>query len=283
MADVVVFQSSHSRAGVVCDAMLRGIKKCRLDKVRLWNECEYGGEPISDIAVFYGASGKLRDVMRDYIAAGRKAIYIDLGYWGRHAGGRRQGFHKIIVNGRHPTAYYQNIKHTPDRWKRFNFPISQWVTRPGGAVLVAGTSAKGANFEGFEYMEWEKKTIDRLKKITSRRIIYRPKPTCPLACPIAGVSYSPPGESLHNALSKAAVVVSHHSNTNIEAILAGICSWTQEGVAIDQSQNDLDKVEELIQRRDRLQWVSDIAYTQWNVQEMTEGKPWSWLKNEGLI
>lgn len=283
MAEVTVFQSHTSRSRVVCDAMMRGIRRCGLDRVSLLLEHEYSGAPVSDVAVFYGASGRLREVMDDYINAGKKALYIDLGYWGRHHGGRRQGYHKIVLNGRHPTPYYRRIKHSTDRWSKFGIKVQPWKSRPGGAVLIAGISAKGARFEGFEPMEWERAAIGSIRCVTDRPIIYRPKPTCKEAMPIAGVGYSPPGEMLDVALSKTAVVVSHHSNTNIEAILSGVCSCTSEGVAVDQSQADLSRIEDFVKREDREQWVADIAYTQWNVAEMCAGKPWVWLKNEGLI
>lgn len=283
MADVIVFQSHTSRSRVVCDAMMRGIRHCGLDRVSLLMEHEYSGAPMSDIAVFYGASGRLREVMDDYTHANKMALYIDLGYWGRHLGGRRQGYHKVVLNGRHPTPYYRRIKHAMDRWHKFGLKIQPWKARPGGAVLVAGMSAKGSRFEGFEPMGWERAAINLIRHVTDRPIIYRPKPTCKEAMPILGVGYSPPGETLDTVLAKTAVVVSHHSNTNIEAILAGVCSFTEAGVAVDQSQTDLNKIEDFVKLKDREQWVADIAYTQWNVAEMCEGKPWTWLKNEGFI
>lgn len=283
MAHVLVFQSNHSRARVLCNAMVHGIKRCNLDKVDHVLDADYRGDPVADIALFYGASGKLKQIMHDYIAAGKKALYMDLGYWGRHAGGRRQGFHKIVVNSRHPTSYYRTYKHSPDRWRKFQIPVKPWQNRSDGVILIAGISAKGARFEGFEPLEWERNAIKRIRASTDRPIIYRPKPTCPNACPIVGVGYSPPSERLDAVMAKTAIVVSHHSNTNIEAILSGICSLTDEGVAVDQSQTDFSKIEKLVQRDDRAQWAADIAYCQWNVAEMALGSPWAHLKNEGLI
>lgn len=283
MAHVIVYQSYHARARTLCNAMVMGIRRCGLDKVDHVLDSDYRGQVAADVALFYGAAGKLKTVMSDYIAAGKKALYMDLGYWGRHAGGRRQGFHKIVVNGRHPTPYYQDLVHAKDRFKKFALHIAPWKARPDGHILIAGISAKGARFEGFEPLQWERNAIAQIRAATDRKIVYRPKPTCPYACPIEGVAYSPPGEPLDLVMAKTAVVVSHHSNTNIEAILRGVASCTHEGVAVDQSQTEFAKIEHLVQRDDREQWAANIAYTQWNVAEMTEGAPWRYLKNEGLI
>lgn len=283
MAHVIVYQSTHGRAQVLCNAMVQGIKKLGLDKVDHVGDTDYRGKPDADVALFYGAAGKLKDVMQDYIAAGKKALYMDLGYWGRHEGGRRQGFHKIIVNGRHATPYYQATKHSPDRFKKFHIGIAPWKSRPDGAILIAGISAKGARYEGFEPLQWERNAIAQIKRVTARNIIYRPKPTCPMACPLPGVGYSPPGEPLELVMAKTAIVVSHHSNTNIDAILQGICSCTHEGVATDFSQTEFSKIEDLVQGDGREQWAADIAYTQWQVPEMVLGLPWAHLKHEGLI
>jgi hypothetical protein len=284
MAHVIVYQSYHARSRVISAAMMAGIRRLGLDKVQHLLDSDYRGTPDADVAVFYGVAGKLKQVMEDYIAAGKKALYIDLGYWGRHMGGRRQGFHKIVLNGRHPTPYYRNLLHAKDRWKKFGLGIAAWKKpTPDKAILVAGISAKGARFEGFEPLTWEANAISQIRKVTDRRIIYRPKPTCPFATPIRGVDYSPPGEPLDLVLAKTACVVSHHSNTNIESLLRGIPSYTQEGVAIDQSQTDFSKIEEFVMRDDREQWCADIAYTQWSVAEMAQGLPWLRMKDENLI
>lgn len=283
MAHVIIYQSHNPRARVVCAAMMQGIRKCGWDKVDHIIDSQYNGDPGADVAVFYGAAGKLRTIMNDYINAGKLAFYIDLGYWGRHTGGRRQGYHKIVLNGRHPTPYYKKMVHSKDRFKLFGLNISPWKKRPDGAIMIAGISAKGARFEGFESLQWERNAIERIRRVTDRRIIYRPKPTDGSAQPIPGVDYSPPGEPLDLVMAKTAIVVSHHSNTNIEAILQGICSLTNEGVAIDQSQTDFNKIEHLVQRDDRAQWAADIAYTQWSVKEMWDGLPWRHFKTEDMI
>lgn len=285
MAHVIIYQSFHNRARILCQAMMAGIKKCGLDKVDQLLDSDYHGKPSADIALFYGAAGKLKQVMQDYIKAGKKALYMDLGYFGRHHGGRRHGFHKIVVNGRHPTPYYRKLVHHKARFDFFNIKVRPWQKSKDGAVLIAGISHKGSRFEGYEPLSWERNAIKRIRAVTDRPIIYRPKPTCPHAAPldIPGIGYSRPGESLDIVLAKSACVVSHHSNTNIDAILRGIPSLTHEGVAVDQSQTDFSKIEDFVMRDDREQWARDIAWTQWNVAEMYEGAPWRYLKDEGLI
>jgi hypothetical protein len=261
--------------------MQEGILRLTRDRVELRSESSYL-KPIADVAVFYGMSGKLRAVLRDYREAGRKAVHIDLGYWGRHQGGRRAGYHKVTINDRHPTAYFQNQRHTLDRFEHFKIPILPW-RKDGKNILVAGISAKGSIFEGWAPMGWERDAIDALKKITKRPIMYRSKPSDKQARPIPGVLYSPPAQPLADALANAYCVVAHHSNVVVDGLLAGIPGFTMEGVAAPMCLQDLRKIEQPLYPDDRRQWAADVAWCQWNVAEMANGSCWKHLKNEGLV
>src|SRR5919108_6425052 len=101
-AQVVIYQiQGHGRSLNVCEAIEQGIIALGDYVSKRW-EHNYRGVGEEDVAVFYGLAGLLPKVFRDYPAAGKKAVYIDLGYWGRHHNGNRMGYHKFAINGRHP-------------------------------------------------------------------------------------------------------------------------------------------------------------------------------------
>src|SRR5688572_10852689 len=83
---------TQNRPKVVCQAIMEGIKK--LGDVVLVRSAVNYRERECDVAVFYGFVGTLPRIMEDYSRNG-SAVYIDLGYWGRHAGGRWAGYHKV--------------------------------------------------------------------------------------------------------------------------------------------------------------------------------------------
>ncbi len=234
--------------------------------------------------VFYGLEGNLPKIF-SYAADVSRAVYIDLGYWGRRDGGRYAGYHKITVNARHPVGYYRRPQHPADRFARFKIPITPWdVSWPcGGHILVAGMGAKGAAAEGYRPQEFERWAVDELRKHTSRPIVYRPKPSDPLASPIEGTTYSPKDIPLEQALQNCWAVVTHHSNVAVDALLAGIPCFCWGGVAREMSLQDLSRIEDPYLPDTRDMWARDIAYTQWNVAEMKSGEAWAYLRREQLV
>lgn len=282
MSVIIYEDRAKHRSHSVCHAMLAGIQAVG-DHVRLMPEAQYD-QPDADVAVFYGLSGKLRNVFHDYPAAGKIAVYADLGYWGRRAGsgiGRFRGYHKLAINSRHPTAYFRKFKHDCSRTTKFGLQIMPW--RKGTNVLIASMGAKAAHAEGFAPEAWERKAIDALKKVTDRPVIYRPKPSCPHAAPINGVGYSPPNQPLADVLQNCHAVVTHHSNVAVDSLLAGVPTFCWEGVAAPMSRQDLSEIESPLYPEDRQQWLNDVTWTQFCVDEMQNGMAWRHLKNEGLL
>lgn len=241
-----------------------------------------------DAHVFYGLEGNLPRIF-EYAAEVSRAVYIDLGYWGRRELGRYAGYHKLSVNARHPVSYYRRPQHDGERFERFDKDVIPWSMSRSpklertGHILIAGMGAKGAAAEGQAPQEWERWAIAEIRKYTDRAIVYRPKPSDPLASPIAGTRYSPKGHELAPELEDCWAVVTHHSNVAVDALLAGIPSFCWGGVAREMSLQDLSRIEDPYMPAGRYKWASDIAWTQWSVPEMKNGDAWAYLRTEGLI
>lgn len=236
--------------------------------------------------VFYGLEGHLPKIFRFAMEKSR-AVYVDLGYWGRREGGRYSGYHKVSINARHPSAYFREPQHNGRRFDRFKIRVRPWEesagARAGGHVLIAGMGAKGAAAEGYAPQVWERAAVAELKRYTSREIVYRPKPSDPLASPIAGTLYSPKDRTLEEELANCWAVVTHHSNVAVDALLAGIPCFCWGGVARSMSLQDLAHIEIPYLPNWRYQWACDIAWQQWSIEEMRRGDPWAYLRGEGLV
>ena len=272
----------HKRSTDCCLAMMSGIRAVG-DRPRLLMENTYT-EPAHDVAVFYGYNMTLQKVRADYMAAGRKIVYIDLGYWGREG---RRGHHKIVVNDRHPTAYFQKRKHDGNRVAKLGIVVQPWQTG-GKHILLAGMGSKAATAEGVPAESFEREAIRELKKYTDRPIVYRPKPSWLQARPIPGTSFDPPQNApshrhLVTALAGCHAVVTHHSNVAVDGLVAGIPAFCWKGVATAMAGQELSKIETPYRPDDREAWVNAISYCQWDLAEMHGGLPWKHLKNEGLI
>jgi len=137
------------------------VKFCYSDEYR---------EPDSHICAFYGYEKNMPGVMADYIAAGRKVVFLDLGYWGRARKSRLEGYHKVAINGRHPGDYLMDKNRDHDRLKKFGIKLRKWQD-PGNHILVAGMSGRAAESIGFQPEEWERWAIAEIQKHSNRPII----------------------------------------------------------------------------------------------------------------
>lgn len=267
---------------MICESLAEGIAKSG-DFPAIISERDYNPRQIEeyDCCAFYGLEGNNTQVFRDF-AAHSAAVYVDLGYWGRREGGRWSGYHKVVVNARHPNAYFRAVSHPADRLKRFHVEHRPW-RETGSHILLAGMGDKGSQAEGYQPEQWERWAIAEIRKYSKRPIIYRPKPSWKTAKPIAGTIYSEKKIEVETHFRDCWAIVTHHSNVAVDGLVAGIPAFCWGGVALEMSLQDLSRIESPYFPDGRAQWMADIAYTQWSIAEMRAGLPWQHLKREGLI
>lgn len=284
--EVAIYQiPGHPRSRILCMAMLAGIRKVG-DQPRVISSAFYQ-RPITPVCVFYGLTGNNGKLLRDFKKAKGAAVYMDLGYFGRHEGGRHAGYHKISVGDRHPLAYFQRRPHDPARWDHFGREVKPWRTADADApILLAGMGPKAASAAGFRQTnEWETEVVRILRQHTERPILYRPKPSWDHPRRIAGTEMLDADLSIEPQLAASHAIVSHHSNANVEALQLGTPSFCVGGLALPLSKRALSEIEAPLYPDDeaRLQWLADIAWTQFSVAEIAEGLAWRHLKDEGLV
>jgi len=264
---------------MISRAMAEGIARCGdVPVVRRSTDYE---QPNTDVAIFYGLAVGLGRILQDYRQSGRKAVYCDLGYWTRRIRSRHDGYHKLAVNDRHPTDYFMRKDHTTERFERHGVPILPYRAM-GRHILVAGMSAKAALAEQLKPNDWEERTIARLRELTNRPIIYRPKPNWTGASHISG-STMDRDTPLPVALRNCHAVVTHHSNVAIDALLAGVPVFCEKGAASILSSGDLSRINRPRLMPGRGRWAANLAWCQWNVREIKEGLAYQYLIDDGLI
>lgn len=280
MATVSVFYArGNRRSKVLAEASYTGIMKIG-DRPILRDSKTYTGVE-SDYAVFYGLSCGLAKIFADYKEQAT-AIYIDLGYWHRRIRTRYDGYHKVVVNSRHPTAYFQNCHHKTRRFRELGLIIRPWQKPNNGKILIASMSEKAAIAEGLAPFAWERQALSTVLERTNKQVVYRPKPNCPRARPLPG-SHFDKKTSLDTVLKACHAVVTRQSNTAVDALLRGVPVFCEHGVASVMGYNDLAMIESPRYPEDRQRWAEDIAWCQFTTAEIATGLPFSHLKNEGLI
>lgn len=230
-----------------------------------------------DAVVLFGVKARARfDAFR---AAGVNTIVLDKGYvrWRAEGPNKWCEFWRVAVNAHHPTRYLATMRSPSDRFDRLGLEMLPW--RPSGkAVIYAGSSAKYHSFNGLApATRYARKIVSRLRELTERPIIYRPKPSWHEAEPVRGAAYSRPPEHLSDLLPNAHALVTNGSNASFEAILAGVPTIVLgEAVSAPLSSDALEDIEtpRLADMEARLQWAADLAYCQWTLAELRSGEAW---------
>ncbi len=281
-----VLHAPQRRSTEIANAMLMGLRRigeaAELVPAEDYRRAEW------PVVTFYGLGGNLGRAFAHYSAnPNLTVVYVDLGYWQRKWPTFWEGHHKISVNSRHTTAYFQRVAHPRNRIEALRHtPIRPQPWRQptlSDPVLLAGMGDKAAAAEGMTPGTWERRAIKKLRRYTEREIIYRPKPSWKGAEQIPGALYSGPDEPLTPLLRRCHAVVTHHSNVAVDGLVEGVPAFTVKGVAMPLGLTDTAWIEQPYTGGDRDQWLADVAYCQWSVPEMRAGTPWLHLKSEGLV
>lgn len=267
MKTVAFYYDDKQRSRMLCSAVTGGYPHIHISPSAIY----HGGfaVPDHDVAIFYGLHGRLNEIRKAYMTAGRRTVLLDLGYWGRTEGGRLTGYHRFAVDGLHGTPNFDRIV-PKGRYRKFASRLKDFSVTGKGHIVLQGQSAKAAKVYGFAPEQWETETIETLRLHTDRKIVYVPKHTFDDRQPIDGTQYHD-GE-LEAVLPGAWALVSHHSNASIKALECGVPVFLDDGIAMRFSR-PLDKIETPL--RPDVQAVENflekVACCQWNVYEMRRG------------
>jgi len=246
--------------------------------------CEAYVEPAGDAAAFYGLTGKLPKIFRDYLRVEKRVVFLDLGYWQRRdPHDRMAGYYRVSVDAYDPSKYLMALERPGDRWAKMGIGLKPFEPR-GGAFLVAGMSEKSSGVWGLRAEEWEIRTIADLRRLSARPVFYRPKPSWNAARPLADASYSPPHESLEKALGRTFAVVTHHSHVALDGLIRGIPCISAEGPAKLVSGSIVDPEAVIWPTEEtRARLFGNLAYCQWHSREIEAGAMFDDLTATGLL
>ena len=137
-----------------------------------------------------------------------------------------------------------------------------------GYTLIIGQVPSDASVKHVGFNKWLQRAYDQAVRYDSHYydIYYRPHP-------LEKEPFVPEGlkvleGSLGDALKGAVLVVTLNSNTGVDAMMLGVnVSCHDKGSMI----YDVPLV-------GRGQWLKDMSYTQWTIEEMASGETWGHLK-----
>ena len=173
------------------------------------------------------------------------------------------------LNGR---ANYFNAKSPADRWEELGVSLSPW-RQTGKHIVVCGQVPWDASVQHTDHVRWCRETIQTLVSITDRAIHFRPHPLQPSAIDVSDLPVKVSlGVSLQDDLQDAWAVVTFNSNAGVEATLAGVPAFVADegGMGYAILNKDLQLIEAPCMP-DRHQWLCNLAYTQWTLDEIGLG------------
>jgi len=169
-----------------------------------------------------------------------------------------------------------------DRAEAMNLVAAPWK-EGDGPVFIAGQLPGDYSLDGVDALEWAFDAANYIDRKWRRRIVMRPHP---LDTSLQWITYASAlgadvsRRPLSEDLAAAGAWVTFTSGSAVDAVMAGVptlClspnnfAWEVSGHRLI----DLDKP----WRGDRSQWIANLAYRQWTVDEIGAGHCWRHLRD----
>ena len=235
--------------------------------------------PVIWSLLWNGRMMRNKQVWDHFRSQGKDVLVIEVG------GIQRNKTWKVALNGINRKGNFGPNNNSSDRATKLNLQVKPWRTT-GDHIFICLQHDKSEQWaECQPLLNYTIETINELRKHTHRRIVVRQHPRCPLQQQpkLDNVVYQIPtmientydDYDLH--FSNEWAVISWSSNPGIHAVLNGIPAFVgEQSLAFDVANTDLSKIEQP-NMPDRTQWLNDYAYTEWTIEEIAQGTPFSRL------
>jgi len=228
-----------------------------------------------DVAVVFGigkknvpASYARGAIINAHTARKKPVLVLEKGYV------RRDEYYAAGWGGLNGRADFRNVFMPSSRWEQLGVEVKEW-RRTGKNIIVCGQVPSDASVQHIDIIDWCSNTINKLRAIDpDAPIIFRPHPLAIDRTPTmlhAKTSTRPLAEDLEDAK----FVATFNSNAGVESVLAGVPIYAEDvgSMAWDVASKNLNTA--FMPSIDAVQqWAYNLAFTQWNLEEMRKGLPW---------
>lgn len=197
---------------------------------------------------------------------------------------------KVGLNGINRDAYFGDSNNDDSR-KRFLGLVEKPWRKDGKYILICGQHDKSLQWQNMPLMSnWFLKTYDEIRKHTDRPIVFRPHPRCRLEHIERGLRYVERQEpqrvtntydDFDMGFDDVWATISYSSNPGIHSIIEGVPAFVSTHSLAYPAGNDIDFLHNIEQpvMPDRTQWLNDYAWTEYTIEEITQGLPLKRLTN----
>ena len=218
----------------------------------------------TDVAVIWSVlwQGRMRSNLRiwkEFKALNKPVVVLEVG------GIKRNTTWKMAINGINRDADFANQNVSPDRWKKFNIELQPWK-HTGKNIIICGQHDSSEQWKDLPKMNtWLLEQVTQIKKITDKKIIIRPHPRNMISIKMAGVETQMPRKDPNT-----------YDDTDFVKQLPN--AWAVVNHSSNPANKSYDKILNPV-TPDRDAWAHKLAYTEWWIEEIKEGKPWERIRN----
>lgn len=265
----------------VHDRVIRAFAEgCGAKLIEGW---KYEASPVAVVFGVYKSKVPLSfprgQIFRQQRERNLDVLVLETGYINRGDG---EAHHYAAgFNGLNGRADFRNKGMPSDRADKLRkshlLRVLNWL-EGGEKVILCGQVPWDASVEGTDHLAWIEQTVERIRSYTDRPIVFRPHPKAANAYrPLLGVRVST--VPLKDDLQNAHAVVTFNSNSGVEALIEGIPVFAADkgSMCWEVANRSLVSLD-VPNKPDRAQWINDLAYTQWTLEEMRSGEAWEHLQ-----
>jgi hypothetical protein len=235
--------------------------------------------------LFNGRMGPNRAIWERCQKENRACIVLEVG------GIRRGSTWKVALNGINRDAYFGPVNNNSDRADNLGLLLKPWREQ-GDHILICGQHERSLQWQDMPRMStWVMQTIDKIQQHTDRPIVFRPHPRCRLEAiehQYKNVSRQEPKhingtyDDFDMGFNNAWATISWSSNPGIHSILEGVPAFVSPHSLAYDAANDIDFLHDIENplTPDRQQWLNDYAWTEFTVEEISQGLPLNLLTSK---
>jgi hypothetical protein len=256
-------------------------------KAFLESSKKYGFTPVEnsydcDAAVIWSVlwRGRLeynKKVYEHYRSQGKPVFIIEVGSL------KRGITWKISLNNITSSGVYGQFENLDlERPKKLGIELVNINNDRKKEVLIATQHSESLQWQGLPgTSEWIKQTILQIKEHTNRPIVIRPHPRAPLRSHFPGIPVVYPKKipgsySRYDFDFNFHCIINHNSGISVQSVIAGTPVISDTSSLAYPMSGNFEKIEE-ISLPDREDWFLNICHTEWTVDEIAQGIPFSRL------
>ena len=191
---------------------------------------------------------------------------------------------KVGLNGINRDAYFGDKDNDRTRADSLGLVCKPWRSN-GDFILICGQHDKSLQWQNMPRMSnWFLNTYDEIRKHTERPIVFRPHPRCRLEHIERGLKNVYRQEPQHvngtydnfdMGFDNVWATVSYSSNPGIHSVIEGVPAFVSTHSLAYDVANDIDFLHDIENplMPDRQQWLNDYAWTEFTVEEISQGIP----------